>query len=183
LKIERTYDGARTAAIFDHPNAAALAEDRNNWCFVAEGGAWLFLRLCAGLYEGHAAVVPEYRGEWTREAGIACLWRLFVESDALEVVLRPAADNLAAIAGCRMLGAHREFVTEPRMPGKNDALVSQHVYVLTLTGFLGFMFGDDPAAYARFAAVCPRKGNAAFRRFWSLSGRIEPCPLLPSPLL
>ena len=177
--IERTFDGVRVAEIFDHPNAAVIAENRQNWCFVAEGGGWLFLRLCAGIYEGHAAILPEYRGEWVRQAGQECLWRLFVESDALEVVLRPAADNPAAIAGCRMLGAHREFVTEPRMAGGDGGLVSQHVYVLTLCGWLGFISGDDPAAYARFAAACPRKGNAAFRRFWSLSGRTEPCPLQP----
>ena len=193
--IVRTHDAARVGAIFNHPSilpfvalgrsrsdVAALVENPENWCFVAEGGAWLFHRLGAGLYEGHAGVLPEWRGTWTRRVGLACLWELFVRSDAWQVVLRPAIDNPAAIAGCRMLGAHLEFVTGPRLPGRCGGMVAHHVYVLGLTRWLGVISGDDPRGYARFAVACPSKGDAVFRRFWLLSGRSEPCPC-PSHLL
>lgn len=192
MNIERTNEVSRVNAVLNHSailpyvapaksviDATEIVANPDHWCFLGEGGVWLFLRLCPALYDCHAAVLPEFRGRWVRDAAQECLWRLFAESDALEIIMRPAADNPAAIAGCRMLGAHREFVTAPRMPGRNGGLVAQHVYVLSLCGWLGSISGDDPAAYARFAEACPHKGNPAFRRFWSLSGRTEPCPLQP----
>lgn len=118
MTIERSTDAARINAILNHPDVrpwvvssddaaldvtAAAANPRDHF-LLGEHGVFLCFWLMDGLYEAHAAVLMEGRGEWTRDFGANALIHMFTQTDAVELLTRVPQGHPACLALVKLLG-------------------------------------------------------------------------------
>lgn len=86
---------------------APLARDPRHRLLIGEPeayGAFMCVQLLDGVYEAHAAVMPEGRGQWTLEFAEAALHHLFTATDAVEILTRVPQGHLASLTLVRRLG-------------------------------------------------------------------------------
>lgn len=84
----------------------ALAPDPR-WHFLIGDppcGTFICGRLLDGIYEAHAAVVPEGRGPWTVQFGEAAIRYMFTATDAIEILTRVPQGHLGSLTLVRRLG-------------------------------------------------------------------------------
>src|SRR6202161_2077340 len=73
-------------------------ENRNNVLLAGEHGCCIFLKMLPGVYEVHTQVRREGRGEWTNALTAACAHKMFLQTDAYEIMTRVPAGDIAAKA-------------------------------------------------------------------------------------
>lgn len=138
VRINEIFNIPEIRAAFDAPSIAGKPLDftdfvanPGNIALLGEHGCCLFRRHQLGIYECHFAVVPEYRGEWTLEFGWSAFQYLFCETDAVEIMTKCKADDVAANAGCRMIKFQKMFTTRPFCESQ-DGPVAMNAYSMTI---------------------------------------------------
>ena len=97
-------------------DVSKLLADPKHVVLTAEHGGIIFVNHGAGVYEFHASVLPQGRGQWMLEAGRQSFEWLFTNTDANEILTKCPKGNVAALAGARAIGMTREFSTRPIWP-------------------------------------------------------------------
>jgi hypothetical protein len=86
--------------------------DTRNILLMGEHGGMMFLHVLDGVYECHTQVLPEGRGQWTRQLTEACMRTMFTRTDAYEIVTRVPTPHVAAKAATVAQGMTYEFTRE-----------------------------------------------------------------------
>jgi len=91
-----------------------LAKDQRIFPIVGDPpiGAIVFGRVVTGVYEAHAAVLPQGRGEWMADLSEAAIRYMFTATDCIEILTRVMQGHIAALALAKKL----EFVEHWRCP-------------------------------------------------------------------
>jgi hypothetical protein len=140
MNLSRETTPGRVNAILNHPAVrpwvangsepldvtAQIANTRNVFLFGEHGGVG-FLQSQPGVYEAHTQVLPEGRGEWTREMTEAAVGFMFTCTDAYEITTRIPAGHIAAKAAAEAQGMRFEFTRENGVMFRNRT-VDCHVY-------------------------------------------------------
>lgn len=100
-------------------------------CLVGEYGCVLFIKHQMGIYEFHASVLPEGRGEWMIEANHAVFHWMFTKTDAFELLTKCPHGNIPAKIGAKAVGCSLRFTTRPTWP-QDGKLVPVDVYSIIL---------------------------------------------------
>jgi len=80
----------------NNPNARHDCQpvlDAGGFSIVEKGAGWLFNMVGVGTYEGHSAILPEYRGQRTLTYFDKCIDTAFVETDAMEIITRCPSED------------------------------------------------------------------------------------------
>jgi hypothetical protein len=91
-----------------------LANDPRIFLLVGDPpiGSIVFGQVVTGVYEAHAAVLPEGRGVWMTQLSEAAIRYMFTATDCIEILTRVLQGHVAAVALARYLG----FVERWRCP-------------------------------------------------------------------
>ena len=141
--IERTFDAGFVNAVANHPTVASLVRglisgrldltpiiaDHRNVVLVGEHGFAIFAYRATGVYEWHAAVLPEGYGQWALSAAREALDWLFSETDAFAVVAPVPENNRAARQITSALGFKLKETLPSRWPAP-EGFVDYLIYVL-----------------------------------------------------
>lgn len=145
MKIGRDTTGDLVNRIVAHPEVRPwvladdqeldfrlLAKDPRVLMLVGEPpvGSIIFVRIVAGVYEAHAASLPQGRGHWMYEMSLDAIRYMFTSTDCIEILTRVMHNYPAAHALARQL----EFTERWQCPafrfrGKD---VSYSVWGLTM---------------------------------------------------
>lgn len=165
-------------------NTAHIVQSTDNFCFLTQdrGGAYIYHRKQAGLYEVHTLSLPASRGRQMLEARTESLRFMFTATDALEIVTvvpdgNRGADVWAARAGFReafrregavwlqgeMVGAsyrsltYADWATRDPLARKAGQMFHDEIHRFTPDDH-----GEDPVhdAFAGAALLMVREGNA-----------------------
>jgi hypothetical protein len=183
--IHRDTTGAAVNRIWNHPEVRPwivngpdheldlrpAALDPRYWLLVGEPelGSFFCVRFDAGLYEAHAAVLPEGRGEWSLEFGRSAIRAMFTGTDCIEILTRVPQGHPACLALVRNLGFSPRW-TRPscNFRGRN---VPCTVWSLTMQEWFP---AEDEARKAALAEMCAagweRKAQCWQKR-WALLSR------------
>jgi len=129
----RTLDAAAINAIIAHPEVrpwvgmadplaeidlTAQVQNINNFAFLTpqKDGAYLLVKLQAGLYAAHSMAVPEARGKPMLRLMRSGFRTLFTESDCVEVVTQLPDTNDAARAWAHLAGFRLTYRREACFP-------------------------------------------------------------------
>lgn len=119
MMITRDTDGSEINRIFNHPTVrwailnddqqvdlSNLVRDRRVYALIGDPplGGYLAWQILDGCYELHTAVLPEGRGEWTKEFSEAAIRYMFVGSNAIELMTRIPQGALGSLTLARMFG-------------------------------------------------------------------------------
>lgn len=142
--IERVFEVAFANAVVNHPavnswvrgpirgplDLSSTLTNPSNVMLSGEHGIAVFAHRAPGVYEWHAAVLPEGRGKWALAAARAALDRIFAETDAI-AILAPIPDhNRGARYIVHSLGFGLKQVLPSAWPIGNGEFVPLRVYVL-----------------------------------------------------
>jgi hypothetical protein len=120
MLIRRDPEGLVCNAIFNHPevrpwcisandevlDVRPMATDPRGVLMVGEPalGCFACLRVLDGVYEVHAAVLPEGRGEWCLDFGHSAVRHMFTTTDAIEIITRIPQGHIGTLALARRTG-------------------------------------------------------------------------------
>jgi hypothetical protein len=135
--MRRTLDSARFDAMANSPDVRpwlggdgpvstiTLVSDPANFCFLSddEMGGYIYKRLATGLYEVHTLSLPEGRGRPMLRARGESLRKMFVETDAIEIVTTVPEGNAGADIWAKHAG-FREVYSRPWAWQLNGASVT-----------------------------------------------------------
>lgn len=144
--MERATTVQRINEIFNHPEIrrafdvpaltgkemdfSAFISNTNNIGLVDDEGCILFRRHQPGIYECHVAVLPEYRGQGTKDFCFRAFQFIFTETDAFEIMTKCLVDDVASNAGAR-IAFQKMFTTRPYTE-TNDGLKAMNSYSMTI---------------------------------------------------
>lgn len=145
MNFERATDAQRVNEIVNHPSIYPWVKgsttgaidmtktiaDPNNVALVFDHGCVLFLKAQAGIYEFHASVLPEGRGEWMHAGAVDAFHWMFTRTDAFELMTKCPDGNVAARAGAQNVGCSLQFRTGPIWETKRGK-VPVDVYSITI---------------------------------------------------
>lgn len=106
-------------------------DDHNVYAFYGEHGGILCIPVMPGLYDCHMQVLPEGRGRWAVNLANEVFYRMFAQTDAMELVARIPEYNKAARGMMRLIGAHHECDQESGWV-RNGEPVNVSWYSLTI---------------------------------------------------
>lgn len=148
VAINRHTEAAHLNSILNHPEVhpwvaydenpldlTPVMENPNVVALYGEHGGQVYQRLQPGLFEAHSAFKPEGRGEWALAATRETLKWIFVHTEAVEIVTRVPAGNVAARALAKAIGGVQDF-TLPEGWVKAGKPVSADVFSLTIQGWM-----------------------------------------------
>ena len=119
MMVRRDTEGDLTNAIVNHPQVLPtftdspvpidmrpIAKDPHTIILVGAPplGCFLFMQIVLGVYEAHGAVMPEGRGEWSRELAESCVRTIFTATDCIEIMTRIPQGHTGTLALVRHLG-------------------------------------------------------------------------------
>jgi hypothetical protein len=149
IAISRQTDAQHLNSILNHPEVLPLVSDGSSdtldmtpvmespdvIALYGEHGGQVYHRLQPGLFEAHSAFKPEGRGEWALAATRQTLKWIFTHTEAVEIVTRVPAGNVAARALAKAIGGVHEFT----LPGgwvKDGKPIPADVFSLTIQGWM-----------------------------------------------
>jgi hypothetical protein len=148
VDIQRHTEAAHLNSILNHPEVHAsvayddkpldltpVMESPNVIALYGEHGGQVYHRLQPGLFEAHSAFKPEGRGEWALAATNATLKWIFTRTEAVEIVTRVPAGNVAAKALAKSIGGVHDC-TLPHGWVKDGAPIPADVFSLTIQGWM-----------------------------------------------
>jgi hypothetical protein len=127
MLIRRDTEGDTINAIVNHPEVRpwvlredqnldfrAIANDPRIFLLVGDPplGSIIFSQIVTGVYEAHAAVLPQGRGEWTAELSQAAMHYMFTATDCVEILTRVLQGHVAAASLARHLGLIERWACE-----------------------------------------------------------------------
>lgn len=147
--IQRYTEATHLNSILNHPEVFPLISDGSSdsidmtpvmespdvVALYGEHGGQVYQRLQPGLFEAHSAFRPEGRGEWALAATQQTLKWVFTRTEAVEIVTRVPAGNLAARALAKAIGGTHDF-TLPAGWVKDGKPISADVFSLTIQGWM-----------------------------------------------
>ena len=142
--IERTFEVAFANAVVNHPEVHAqvrgpvrgkldltpIIRDPRNITLIGEYGISIFAFRMPGVYEWHAAVLPDGHGPWALSAARAALAWLFEHTDAVAVLAPVPADNKPARHVVSALGFQQKQVLPASWTDAVGRIMPLHVYTL-----------------------------------------------------
>ena len=145
MRVSRATDAKRVNEIVNDPSIypwvkgehtspldlTKVIADSKNVALLFEHGCVLFIWLQPGIYEFHASVLPEGRGEWMHEASQEAFRWMFTQTDAFELMTKCPDGNVLAKAGAKNVGCRLQFITRPIWPTDNGK-VCVDVYSLMI---------------------------------------------------
>jgi hypothetical protein len=154
MLIRRDTQGDTCNAIMNHPavrpwmisandevlDVRPMAQDPRAILMVGEPalGCFACYRVMDGVYEVHAAVLPDGRGEWCLEFGHSAVRHMFTATDAIEIITRIPQGHIGTLALARHTGfVERWSRPHCRFRGKD---VPYAVYSVTMMDW--FPAGD-----------------------------------------
>lgn len=194
--VERLFSPDRLNEIANHPEVlpwvrgplpgpldlTPVVADRRNVALVGAHGAMVFAAVQPGIYEVHTLVEPAGRGRWTVAMAHDALAWMFTRTDAVELLTRCPAGNVAAKALCRHMRAELEFIASAGWFGPDGEPIAADVFVMTIARWvlrapsLAPAADGDPVArrYAAAAAAIadagqPDKAARLYNRWARLS--------------
>jgi RimJ/RimL family protein N-acetyltransferase len=146
ITISRHIDATHINAILNHPEVRPWVAANNApldmtpfmesmIVLYGEYGGQVYHRLDAGLWEAHSAFLPKGRGQWALAATQASLKWMFARTDALEIVTRCPAGNVAAKALAKAIGGEHLF-THPEGWVKDGKPIPADVFSLTIQSWM-----------------------------------------------
>lgn len=83
-----------------------VAADPRFWILIGEGqlGCFIGIQLVDGVYEFHAAVLPEGRGAWVTTFADSAIHYMFTATDAVEIMTRVPQGYPSSLALVKSLG-------------------------------------------------------------------------------
>lgn len=123
VSLMRQHTAESLNALMNHPDIyedvrgplegvidlSGVVENQCNILLAAQHGCVLFGLLQPGLYDAHIIVLRQGRGRWALALLRSALHWVFTRTDAVEVVCRVPAGNLAARAIAMAVGGEPEF--------------------------------------------------------------------------
>ena len=120
MLIRRDPHGDICNAIMNHPavrpwmisanddvlDVRPMAVDPRSVLMLGEPayGCFVCYRVLDGVYEVHAAVLPDGRGEWCLDFGLSAVRHMFVTTDAIEIITRIPQGHIGTLALARRTG-------------------------------------------------------------------------------
>ena len=126
IPISRHTDALAINDILNHPqvrpwvaseskgvlDVSSAVHNPDNILLMGEFGGVVFFKLMPGVYEAHTQVLPQGRGNWTRELTEACAQWMFTRTDAYEIITRVPHGHRAARAAAMGAGLRFEFTVD-----------------------------------------------------------------------
>jgi hypothetical protein len=118
MQVHRDIEGELVNRIVHHPEVRPwvlsdkqdldfrmIANDPRVFLLVGEPaiGTIVFSQVVPGVYEAHAAVMPEGRGEWMTQLSEASIRYMFLSTNCIEILTRVMEGHVAAAALARQL--------------------------------------------------------------------------------
>lgn len=110
-------------------------ENKSNVLLVGEHGCCMFLKMMPGVYEVHTQVRKEGRGEWTNALAVACVHKMFLQTDAYEIMTRVPHGHIGAKAAAIGVGMRHDFTREKECRFRGE-LVDVHIYSFRIQDWL-----------------------------------------------
>lgn len=123
MPISRELDATKINKILNNPeirpfiadmkegsiDISSKVADPNNVLLMGEFGGCFFGKFMEGMYEVHTQVLPEGRGNWTKEFLMAVRHYIFTNTDAVEVITRVPREHKGAKQAAEWVGMKYEF--------------------------------------------------------------------------
>jgi hypothetical protein len=109
--------------------------NKNNVLLAGELGCCMFLKMMPGVYEVHTQVRKEGRGEWTNALTAACAHKMFLQTDAYEIMTRVPAGHIAAKAAAVSAGMRYDFTREKECLFRGT-MIDVHIYSFRIQDWL-----------------------------------------------
>lgn len=140
-----------------------LAQDPRGVLMLGEPplGCFCCFRVLDGVYEVHAAVLPEGRGKWCLEFGLSAVRHMFVTTDAIEIITMIPQGHIGTLALARATGFQQRW-TRPhcRFRGKDVP------YTVWSVSMLDWFPADDDAEREAVLAEMRQAGQELKAHNW-----------------
>lgn len=175
MLIRRDIEGDTLNRIINHPEVRPwvmsehqnldfriLARDPRIFLLVGDPpiGSIVFGQVVTGVYEAHAAVLPQGRGEWMTELSEAAMRYMFMATDCIEILTRVLQGHVAAAALARRLGFVERWGC-PEFPFRGR-MVPYTVWGITMMDW----FPDDEEGRKRAYSEMYHAGQAEKAKVW-----------------
>lgn len=187
MMIHRDLDGDMVNRIISHPEVRpwvlredqdmdfrAIARDPRIYLLVGEPpvGSIIFAQVTMGVYEAHAAVLPQGRGNWTTDLAQSSIYYMFTATDCIEILTRVLEGHVGAAVLARQLG-FRERWRCPAFQFRGK-MVPYSVWGTTMMDWWPSNDPDRVRVYnAMYHAGQPEKAKAWHTRWAALSQKVE----------